>query len=25
VLIVVLFPRGLVGVGMDLWSRVRRK
>ena len=25
VLIVVLFPRGLMGVGMDLWSRVRRK
>ena len=23
-LIVVLFPRGLVGVGMDLWSRLRR-
>lgn len=25
VAIVVLFPRGLVGVGQDLWTRVRRK
>ena len=25
VLIVVLFPRGLVGVGQDLWLKVRRK
>ena len=25
VLIVVLFPRGLMGVGMDLWSKLRRK
>ena len=25
VLIVVLFPRGLVGVGQDLWTKVRRK
>ena len=24
-LIVVLFPRGLMGVGMDLWSKLRRK
>ncbi len=24
-LIVVLFPRGLVGVGMDLWSKLRRR
>ena len=25
VLIVVLFPRGLVGIGQDLWARARRK
>lgn len=25
VLIVVLFPRGLVGLGQDLWNKVRRK